>query len=127
FCLNREPIITIQKARPDALPSIERINYFHSVMLHLDEGFVEDKKHYDEALAKFRGELDSELKRRLLRTAAPTKLGFDVIRRSTGEMLLSKDRALSVELIHNLANSLPDIAFGAGDEELIPQARLEIE
>jgi len=127
YWVNGQPIILIRKAKPNSRPAIDRIDFFHPVMLAMDEALASDRAHYDEELAEFMGQLQDSLRVRLVKNFRLDKLGFDVVRPSTGEVLIAKSQPLSDKLLHRLVESLPDIACRTNAPELLPQARVEIE
>jgi len=127
FWINGQVIISLGKAKPAARPSIDFIDYFHPVFSALDENIDETKNHFDEAVAEFLSELHGSLISRLVRGARIEKLGFDVVRSGTGEILIGRDQALNSDLLHKLVEALPDVTCRTNAAELFPQARLEIE
>ena len=127
YWVNGQPIIFIRKAKPSSRPTIEQIDLFHPVMLAMDEMLVEGRESYDEQMVEFALALISSLKLRLMKNLRLDKLGFDVVRPSTGEILIDKSQPLTDKLIHHLVECLPDVACRANAPELLPQARLEIE
>ena len=129
YLLNGKAVVTIRKPKPDSLPVIEEINYFHPALLALDESLVELEKLHRAELQRFRSALVTELIGRLApgpRKAVP-QFGFDVVRCDTGEAVIKKGELMDHETISRLVDSLPNIECSSNAEELLPPGRVEIE
>lgn len=129
YFLNDEAVITIRKPKPDSLPVIEEINYFHSALLALDESLAELKKEFDREMRRFRSELLTELAASLpkLSDNAPGQFGFDVVHAITGAVIIKRGDAIDRVTIGRLVMNLPNVRCAANSDELLPPGRLEIE
>jgi hypothetical protein len=127
YWLNNKVIVSVRKAKPDSRPTIEFIDYFHPVMLEMDDGLNAAKGSYEQTIAEFVAELHGSLTTRLLRNSRLLKLGFDVVQPRTGEIVIGKDQPLTPDLLLRLVEALPDVVCQTNASELLPQARQEIE
>jgi predicted ATPase len=129
YFLNDEAVVTIRKPKPDSLPVIEEINYFHPALLALDESLGELKKEFDREMRRFRSELLTELVGSLLKLSgnAPAQFGFDVVHPKTGAVIAKRGDAIDRNTICRLLANLPNVRCAANADELVPPGRLEIE
>jgi predicted ATPase len=129
YVINGKPVITIRKPKPDMLPAIEEINYFHPSLLAMDGSLVELENNYRNELKEFRSTLVTELLNRLSNDSqkAISQFSFDVIRSDTGEAVLHQGDLMDHHTISRLVDSLPNIKCSTNAEELLPPGRVEIE
>jgi len=129
YFLNDEAVITIRKPKPDSLPVIEEINYFHSALLALDESLGELKKEFDREIRRFRSELLTELAGSLPKLSgnAPAQFGFDVVHPKTGAVIVKRGDAIDRNTIGRLVVNLPNVKCATNADELLPPGRSEIE
>lgn len=129
YFVNGDAIVSIQKAKPDSLATIEEIHYFHPALLALDESLVELKKEFDKEMRRFRSELLRELSESLPKVSkiTPSTFGFDVVHAKTGALILKRGDAIDRDSIGRLVLNLPHVRCAANADELLPPGRLEIE
>lgn len=127
YLLEGKPIISIRKAKPQARPTIEHIDYFHPVMLALDETSTDHHEQYNAEFAEFMAELHHSLNLRLLKNFKLTTLGFDVICSTSGQTIVGSSEPLSEAVIKKVVGALPDIACRTSGSDMLPPARIEIE
>jgi hypothetical protein len=129
YFLNDEPVITIRKPKPDALPVIEEINYFHSALVALDESLADLKREFDREMRRFKSELLTTLAESLPNVSSntPTQFGFDVVNSRSGELILKRGDPIDRNTIGRLVVNLPNVKCAANADELLPAGRLQIE
>jgi predicted ATPase len=129
YLLNGEAVVTIRKPKPESLPVIEEIQYFHPALLALDESLVELKKLCEQEMVRFRSELVKKLFDSFCNRSrtAPPHFGFDVVRSDTGEVVIKRGQMIDRDLINRLVENLPEVACAPNAEELLPPGRVEIE
>ena len=128
YFLNGVAIVTISQSKPDALPVLAEINYFHHSLLTLDESLEELKKLTEQELSRCRSQiapiLESLLNIKI--TGAPT-LGFDVHRSDSGALVVAHDEVVSKQTITRLLHNLPGIFCTQSSVELLPTSRMLID
>lgn len=130
YFVNGEPMVVIRKSKPDALPSIEEINYFHDALLALDESLKELRKEFEKSMRQHRSDLLNELAQSLIpshSTAAPPQFRFDVVRSDTHAIVIKRGEPMDRNTLGRLVLNLPAIDCVSNAEELIPPGRAEIE
>ena len=127
YWVNGQSIISICKAKPDSRPAIEYIEFFHPVLLAMDENLTRDCDRYNEELAELMAQLEDSLMESLLKNLRLETLGFDVVRPSTGEVLIGQSQPLADKLLHRLVQLLPDVECRATATEAVTPARVHIE
>jgi hypothetical protein len=129
YLLNGKAIVTIRKAKPEALPVIEKIDYFHPVFQALDESLVDMKTLCGHEMDRFRSEMVIDLFG-LLSSPASTerlKFSFDVAHSDTGEIIVKRGDTIDRETVTRLVSGLPNIICVPSADDLLPPGREKIE
>jgi predicted ATPase len=129
YFVNGESILTIRKPKPDSLPAIEEIQYFHPVLLALDESIAELKKEFDQEMRRFRAQWLVKMVdfAEALSLDGRPEFEFDLVHSSTKATIIKRGELIDRNTIGQLLLNLPNVVCTANSAELFPVFRIFIE
>lgn len=129
YYVNGQAVVTIVKAKPESIPVIEEINYFHPALLALDESMADLKKEFDKDMERFREKWLSNLlgSPDLISDNKPPQFEFDLLQSETKAVIIKKGELVDRNTISRLISNLPNIICAKSTEELLPEGYIWIE